>query len=95
MYILNIARAMKKCLSVRSETLFVFENYYKRIGFSKENSLYSMKYLKEKYLLLLANKLLEKITNPRNAKEHYQSFIRNKNTNSIITEYPKTSYKLS
>ena len=54
-----------------------------------------MKYLKEKYLLLLANKLLEKITNPRNAKEHYQSFIRNKNTNSIITEYPKTSYKLS
>ena len=40
---------------------FIFENYYKRIGFSKENSYYSMKRLKIKNLLLLANKLIENI----------------------------------
>ena len=38
---------------------FIFENYYKRIRFSKENSYYSMKHQK-KYLKLLAIKLLEK-----------------------------------
>ena len=27
---------------------FIFENYYKRIGFSMENSYYSMKHLKKK-----------------------------------------------
>ena len=31
-----------------------------------------MKRLKRKTLLLLATKLIEKIHNPRNAKEHYQ-----------------------
>ena len=46
----------------------IVEDYYKRIGFSKENSYYSMKLLKKKDLLLLANKLIEKIPNPRNAK---------------------------
>ena len=32
--------------------------------------------------LLLENKLIEKIPDPRDAKEHYQSFIRKKNTKS-------------
>ena len=46
-------------------------------------------------MLLLANKLIEKIPDSRNAKEHYQSFIRKKNTKSvkqskIITYQPKT-----
>ena len=36
----------------------------------------------KKDLLLLANKLIEKIPDPGNAKEHYQSFIRKKNTKS-------------
>ena len=31
-----------------------------------------MKRLKRKDLLLLANKLIEKLPDPRNAKEHYQ-----------------------
>ena len=35
---------------------------------------------KKKDLLLLANRLVEKIRDPCNAKEHYQSFIRKKNT---------------
>ena len=45
------------------------DNYYKRIGFSKERSYYSMKRLK-KELLLLGNKLIEKVPNPHDAKEH-------------------------
>ena len=44
---------------------------------------------------MLVNKLMKKIPDPCNAKEHYQSFIRNKNTKSvkqseIITYQPKT-----
>ena len=40
---------------------------------------------------MLANKLIEKIPHPRDAKEHYQSFIRKKNTKSeILTYQPKT-----
>ena len=74
---------------------FIFENYYERIRFSKENSYYLMKRLKRKYLLLLAQKVIEKISDSHNAKEHYQSFIRKKNTKSvkqskIITYQPKT-----
>ena len=51
---------------------FLFENYYKGIGFVKESSYYSMKRLKRKDLLLLATKLIKKIAYPCNAKEHYQ-----------------------
>ena len=67
MYILNTSRAVKK-MSVNEIRHFIFENYYIRIGFSKENSYYSMKRLKKKDLLLLANKLIEKILDPSNAK---------------------------
>ena len=56
MYILNIAKAIQK-MSVNETKDFIFENYYKRIGFSKENSYYSMRLLKKKDVLLLANKL--------------------------------------
>ena len=41
-----------------------------------------MKRLKKDFLLL-ATKLIEKIPDPHNAKEHYQSFIREKNTKSV------------
>ena len=56
---------------------------------------------------LLKYKFIEKIPDPRNAKEHYQSFIRKKNAKavkksenindvkSVITEHPQTSHKLS
>ena len=51
--------------------------------------------LGKKDLWLLANKLIEKIPDPCNAKEHYQSFIRKKNRKSvkqseIVTYQPKT-----
>ena len=59
MYILNIARAIKK-MSVNENRYFIFENYYKQIGFSKESSYRSMKRLKKKKgLLLLAIKLIK------------------------------------
>ena len=46
-------------------------------------------------MLLLANNLTEKIPDACNAKEHYQSFLRKKNTKSvkqseIFTFQPKT-----
>ena len=61
MYTLNIARAIKK-INVNEMRKFIFEIYYKRIRFSRENSYYSMKLLKRKDLLLLAKKLTEKNT---------------------------------
>ena len=67
MYNLNIVRAIKK-IYVNEIRDCIFENYYKQIGFSKENSYCSMKHLKRKDLLLLANNLIEKVTDPCNAK---------------------------
>ena len=62
MYTLNNASAIKN-MSVNEIRDFIFENYYKRIGFSKENSYYSMKFLKKKKdLLLPAKNLTEKNT---------------------------------
>ena len=71
MYILNIPRAAKKMAFTELRDS-MFENYYKLIGLVKERSYYSMKRLKRNYLLLLATKLIEKIPDPCNAKEHYQ-----------------------
>ena len=53
-----------------------------------------MKRLKRKYFLLFATKLTEEIPDPCNAKEEYQSFIREKNTklvkqSKIITQQKK------
>ena len=61
---------------------FIFENYYKRIVFSKESS-YSMKHLKKKKRFIVAckNKSIEKVPNCCNAKEHYKSFLRKKKEN--------------
>ena len=47
MYIVNNAKAIKK-MSINKIKDFTFENYYKRIGFSKESSYYSVKRLKKK-----------------------------------------------
>ena len=69
MYNLNISRAIKK-MTVNEIRDFILENYFKS-GYSKENSYYLMKHLVKKDLLLLANKFIEKILDPRNAKEHY------------------------
>ena len=108
MYTLNFTRALKE-MSVDKIRDFIFENYYKRIGFSKENSHNYIKCLKRKYLLLFTNQLIKKILDPRNAKKHFQSFIRKKkrksvkkiknnyyvDIKSVLTVHPQTSHKLS
>ena len=65
-------------MSVNELRDFIFEKYYKRIGLVKEKSYYSLKRLKKKRFVVASTKLIEKIPDPRNAKEHYQSFIRKK-----------------
>ena len=50
-YILNIARAIKK-ISGNEIRDFIFENYYKQIGFSKENSYYSMQHQKKIFTIV-------------------------------------------
>ena len=50
MYTLNITKAIKK-ISGNEIRDFIFENYYKRISFSKENSYYSMKRLKKRFIV--------------------------------------------
>ena len=61
-------------MSVNEIIDFIFENYYKRIGFSKKKVIIQWNTWK-KALLLLVNKLVEKILDPRNTKAHYQSFV--------------------
>ena len=58
-----------------------------------ENSYYSMKHLKKKKdVLLLVNKLIEKIPDSRNATEHYQLSVRKKNkiSKTIRNNYVST-----
>ena len=63
--------------------------------FFKESSYYSVKSSKKKDFLLVASKLIEKVRDPLNAKEHYQSSMTKRNRKSvkqseIITYQPKT-----
>ena len=41
---------------------FIFENYYKQIGFSKETSDYSMKHLKKKRFTVTRKQIYKKNT---------------------------------
>ena len=59
-------------MSINETKDFIFEYYHKRIGFNETLE-------KKKDLLLLANKLIKNIPDPRNAKEHCQSFMIKKN----------------
>ena len=74
MYILNIASAVQK-ISFYEVGNFIFKNYYERITFSKENSFYSMKCLKKRFVVA-GKQINRKIHDPRNFKPHCQSFIR-------------------
>ena len=70
MYILNIARAKKRCMSMKSETLSL-KTIIKEMDFLRKTVIISMKRLKKKKkdLLLLANKLIEETLDTPNAKE--------------------------
>ena len=50
MYTLNIANTIKK-MSVNGLRDFIFEKYYKQIGFVKERSYCLMERLKEKFIV--------------------------------------------
>ena len=94
MYTLNITKATKK-MSVSDIRNFIYRNYYKQIGFSKEDSYCSFKCSNKKDLLLLVDKLIEKAPDPRNAKQHYKSVLWKKNRKSfkqseVFTYQPKT-----
>ena len=59
MYTLNITVAVKQ-MSVNKIREFIFENNYKRIGFSKENSYYSMKHFKKKRFIVACEQINRK-----------------------------------
>ena len=59
MYILNILSTIKRMASKELKD-FILINYYRRIGFPKENSSYSMKQQKKRNLLLPKTKLIKK-----------------------------------
>ena len=50
MYLLNIVDSLKK-MTVHDIRDCIFGNYYKRIGFSKENSHYSIKHADIRYVI--------------------------------------------
>ena len=53
------------------------------MGFARENSYYSIKHQKKKNLQLFATKLTEKIPDPSNNQEYYNSYLKRKNTKSV------------
>ena len=61
---------------MKSKTLSL-KTIINELDILKKSVIISMKRLNKKDLLLLTNKLIKKIPDPRNAKEHYQSFIIN------------------
>ena len=63
---------------MNSKTL---KNIIKELDFLRKTAIIQWNTWKKK--LFLANKLIEKITDSRNAKEHYQSFIRKNPTKSV------------
>ena len=83
MYTLKIVRAIKK-MSVNEIKDFIFENYFKQIGFSKESSYYSTKRLKRKDLLFFTRTFIENVADPHNTREHYQPFLRKHKTSETI-----------
>ena len=50
---------MLQKISEKELKTFVFENYYRRIELTKENSYHSTKNLKKKDLILIATKLIK------------------------------------
>ena len=52
---------------------FIFENYYRQTGFSKENSYYQMTHQKN-------------VPEPSNAKEYYNFYLKKKKLKLVITQ---------
>ena len=71
---MNAFRAIK--MPRKNIKEFIFENYYRRTQFTKENSCYSVRHQKKKDLLLLVIMMPD----ARNAKEtYYKPIMQNEN----------------
>ena len=57
---------------------FFFENYVKQVGFTTENSYYSMKHQKKDVLVLLGTNLIKRIPDANDIKEYNNSYLKNK-----------------
>ena len=73
---------------------FIYENYHKQTGFTKDNSYYSMKRQKKRFTII-CNQINKNIPDPSNTKAHYQSYLKKKNTkltkqSKVIFQQPKT-----
>ena len=79
MYILNITKVIIK-ISRNDVKDIIFEINFQTTDFLEKTVIIQWNtWEKKKDLLLLANKLIAKVPDPRNAIEHYQSFITKKN----------------
>ena len=58
-------------------------NELREFIFAKENSYYSMKHQNKNDLRLFATKLTEKVPDPTNTKEYYNSYLKRKNTKLV------------
>ena len=71
----------RKCYikkTVKGHTEFLFENYYKWLGFTEEDSYYSLKKKMKQDLVLFTAILIEKTSDFVKAKEHYDLFSKRK-----------------
>ena len=79
-------------MTVKESKEFIFENYYRQIGFNIEKSYYSMIYQKKKYLLLLGTKLTKKyliLMMLKNTINHFEK-QKQKIVSSIKSNYSTT-----
>ena len=66
-------------MSVNEIRDFIFKNYYKEFDFLKKTVIIQWNAWK-KWFISACEQIKRKIIDPRNVKEHYQSFIRKKHT---------------
>ena len=81
-------------MPMKSETLSV-KTIINGLDFLRKKVIVYWNAWKKERLLLIANKLIKNVPDLRNAKEHYESFLRKKTRKSvkqseIITHQPKT-----
>ena len=70
------------------------KTFINELDFPRKTVIIQWNALQKKDLLLLTNKLIQKIFDPRNAKEHYKSLIRKKHKISKATGNDCLSTKL-
>ena len=69
MYPLNIFSTIKN-MAIKEVKAVIYKNYFRPIGFVKESSYYSMTHQKKSDLILLATKLIEKLSDRTNTKQY-------------------------